>query len=95
MIRSANAASATSADAVEIPVAVAVAQPAHSSRSALCAIDRFHPIAADAAYLAHQPGLAASAPVSTQDLLRAAKHLGRKAKLSKAPDLHALTPLPA
>ena len=67
-----------------------------SSLSALCAIARFHHIAADPANLAHQLGLAASAPVSIQDLLRAARHIGLKAKLStiSADRLH-LTPLPA
>ncbi|MGB4116398.1 MAG: type I secretion system permease/ATPase [Polaromonas sp.] len=64
--------------------------------AALCAIARFHQIAADPANLAHQLGLAPSADVTTQDLLRAAKHLGLKAKLSQTTaDRLALTPLPA
>ena len=68
----------------------------HPSLTCLCAIARFHQIAADPANLAHQLGLAPSADVSTQDLLRAAKHLGLKAKLSKtSADRLALTPLPA
>ena len=68
----------------------------HSGLAALCAIARFHQIAADAANLAHQLGLSPSSQVSTQDLLRAAKHLGLKAKLSATtPDRLALTPLPA
>ena len=62
----------------------------------LCAVARFHHIAADPANLAHQLGLAPSADVIPQDLLRAAKHLGLKAKLSKTTaDRLALTPLPA
>ncbi len=68
----------------------------HASLTALCAIARFHQIAADPANLAHQLGLAPSAEVSTQDLLRAAKHLGLKAKLSHTTaDRLMLTPLPA
>ena len=69
---------------------------APSSLAALCAIARFHQIAADPANLAHQLGLAASAPVSVQDLLRAARDIGLKAKLSTTTaDRLALTPLPA
>ncbi len=67
-----------------------------SGLQALCAVARFHQIAADPANLAHQLGLAPSAEVSTQDLLRAAKHLGLKAKLSQTTaDRLTLTPLPA
>jgi len=63
---------------------------------ALCAIARFHQIAADPANLAHQLGLTSSSAVTVSDLLRAAQHLGLKAKLSKTtPDRLALTPLPA
>ncbi len=63
---------------------------------ALCAIARFHQVAADPANLAHQLGLSPSAEIGTQDLLRAAKHLGLKAKLSTTTaDRLALTPLPA
>ncbi|MEO8023827.1 ABC transporter transmembrane domain-containing protein, partial [Polaromonas sp.] len=59
-------------------------------------IARFHQVGADPATLAHQLGLQASAAVGTDDLLRAAKHLGLKAKLSKTtPDRLHLTPLPA
>jgi ATP-binding cassette, subfamily B, bacterial HlyB/CyaB len=73
-----------------------VASPPHQALMALCAVARFHQIAADPANLAHQLGLAASAYVSAQDLLRAAKHLGLKAKLSQTTaDRLALTPLPA
>ena len=51
---------------------------------ALCRIARFHQIAADPHTLAHQLGLTASAAVCTDDLLRAAQHLGLKARLVKS-----------
>ena len=64
--------------------------------SSLCAIARFHQVAADPATLSHQLGLSSSDAVSTDDLLRAAKHLGLKAKLTTTTvDRLALTPLPA
>lgn len=67
-----------------------------TSLAALCAIARFHQIAADPINLAHQLGLAASAQATVTDLLRAAKHLGLKAKLiTTTADRLALTPLPA
>ena len=67
-----------------------------SGLAALCAIARFHQVAADPANLAHQLGLSPSAEITTQDLLRAAKHLGLKAKLSATTSERlALTPLPA
>jgi subfamily B ATP-binding cassette protein HlyB/CyaB len=63
---------------------------------ALCAIARYHHIAADPANVAHQLGLTASSPVGTHDLLRAAQHLGLQAKLSTTTvERLALTPLPA
>lgn len=66
------------------------------SLASLCAIARFHQIAADPANLAHQLGLQPSAAVSLEDLLRAAKYLGLKARLGRTtPDRLALTPLPA
>lgn len=67
-----------------------------SQLAALCAIARFHQIAADPATLAHQLGISPNDKLTTDDLLRAAKHLGLKAKLSqtKAERL-SLTPLPA
>ena len=63
---------------------------------ALCGIARFHQVAADPALLAHQLGLAANDRITPADLLRAAKHLGLKAKLTQTVTtrLH-LTPLPA
>ena len=64
--------------------------------AALCVLARFHQIAADPATLAHQLGLQPSETTSTEDLLRAAKHLGLKAKLSRTTtDRLPLSPLPA
>jgi ATP-binding cassette, subfamily B, bacterial HlyB/CyaB len=64
--------------------------------AALCAIARFHQVAADPATLAHQLGLSASDPIDTSDLLRAAKHLGLQAKLSRSSVARlGLIPLPA
>ena len=54
-----------------------------SALHALCAIARFHQVAADPATLAHQLGLSAADPFAIDDLLRAAKQLGLKAKLSR------------
>ena len=64
--------------------------------AALCAIARFHQVAADPATLAHQLGLSANQILTTADLIHAARHLGLKAKLSRtAIDRLSLTPLPA
>nr|WP_297354054.1 type I secretion system permease/ATPase [uncultured Caldimonas sp.] len=64
--------------------------------TALCLIARLHHVAADAATLQHQLGLPPSQPLSTRDLLLAAKHLGLKAKLTRtSADRLSLTPLPA
>jgi ATP-binding cassette, subfamily B, bacterial HlyB/CyaB len=69
---------------------------ANSSLVALCTVARFHQIAADAALLSHQLGLTPSEPVDTATLLRAAKHLGLKAKSFRTtPERLSLTPLPA
>ena len=69
---------------------------AHASLVALSTIARFHQVAADAALLSHQLGLTPSEPVDTATLLRAAKHLGLKAKSSRTtPERLSLTPLPA
>jgi ATP-binding cassette, subfamily B, bacterial HlyB/CyaB len=71
-------------------------RPRCGSLEALCAIARFHQVAADPATLAHQLGLQPSEAVTTADLLRAAKHLGLKAKLSSTTAARLpLTPLPA
>lgn len=70
--------------------------PPSSDLIALCTVARYHQIAADPATLAHQLGLSASTPIGTHELLRAAKHLGLKAKRSTTtPERLALTPLPA
>jgi ATP-binding cassette, subfamily B, bacterial HlyB/CyaB len=64
--------------------------------AALCGVARFHQIAADPASLAHQMGLSSSDALTSDDLLRAAQHLGLKAKLAKtSANRLALTPLPA
>src|SRR4051794_3646516 len=82
--------------AQEIGAAPSSARNGFESLHALCAIARFHQIAADPATLAHQLGLLPSEPITTADLLRAAKHLGLKAKLSSTTaDRLQLTPLPA
>ena len=51
--------------------------------AALCAIARLHQTPADPATLAHQLGLSPTDAPQPDDLLRAAKHLGLKAKLSR------------
>ncbi len=72
------------------------ALPAHSALDALCLIARLHHVAADPAALRHQLGKALSEPMAADDLLRAARHLGLKAKRSAtgAERLH-LAALPA
>jgi subfamily B ATP-binding cassette protein HlyB/CyaB len=63
---------------------------------ALCAIARFHQVASDPATSAHQLGLQPGEAVGTHDLLRAAMHLGLKAKLSSTTVRRLQrTPLPA
>ena len=67
-----------------------------ASLAAMCAIARFHQVAADPETLAHHLGLSSAEPISTDDLLRAAKHLGLKAKRSRSSvDRLGLVPLPA
>ena len=64
--------------------------------AALCAVARFHQVAADPATLAHQLGLSPNQPLAAADLVHAARHLGLKAKLTRTrSDRLALTPLPA
>ncbi|MGA0571771.1 type I secretion system permease/ATPase [Variovorax sp. VNK109] len=73
----------------------AMPQAAHPL-ACLCTLARFHQIAADPNTLAHQLGLSNNEPVTTQDLLLAAKHLGLKAKLSRTgAERLQLSPLPA
>lgn len=63
---------------------------------ALCAIARFHQVAADPASVAHHLGIRNSDSVGVDDILRAAKHLGLKAKrTSTTADRLPLNPLPA
>ena len=71
-------------------------RPTDGGLLALCAIARFHQVAADPAALAHQLGLAASKPATVADLLAAAHSLGLKAKhTTTTSDRLSLTPLPA
>lgn len=78
-------------------------QPAERARPAaaagllaLCAIARFHQVAADPAALGHQLGLAASQPAGVSDLLAAASRLGLKARHTTTTISRlSLTPLPA
>ena len=64
--------------------------------SALCLVARFHQISADPQLLAHQLGLAPSSPTSVDDLLRAARHLNLKARLTRtSAERLPLAPLPA
>lgn len=77
-------------------VSTDTANEALAPLAALCAVARFHQVAADPATLAHQLGLSASDQLSISDVLRAAKHLGLKAKLSNTTiERLGLTPLPA
>ena len=63
---------------------------------ALCVVARLHHVAADPATLLHQLGKSANQPLSTDDLLLAARQLGLQAKLSRSSaDRLKLTPLPA
>ena len=53
-----------------------------SALAALCAIARLHQTPADPAILAHQLGLSPTDALQPDDLLRAARHLDLKARLS-------------
>lgn len=78
------------------PETASVAPAGTAALAALCAIARLHHVAADPATLAHQLGLSSSEPLTVDDLLHAAKHLGLKAKRSiTTVERLALTPLPA
>ena len=67
-----------------------------SSFAALCLVARLHDVAADPAALRHQLGLGATEPVGNDHILAAAKHLGLRARRTRAEaDRLALTPLPA
>lgn len=100
MGRGAYASESDASDAIGEATALAAgSQPApgfQGQLSALCAIARLHHVAADPAMLAHQLGISASGAVNVDDLLRAAKHLGLKAKLTATrTERLPLTPLPA
>ena len=63
---------------------------------ALCALARFHQVAADPETLAHQLGRSAHQALGATDLLLAAQHLGLKAKwVTVSVDRLVHTPLPA
>lgn len=69
---------------------------AQASLESLCLLARLHHMAADAGTLAHQLGLGPSEALASSDLLRAAKHLGLKAKVATTtPDRLSLAALPA
>ncbi|KAI1698969.1 ABC transporter transmembrane region domain-containing protein [Ditylenchus destructor] len=64
--------------------------------AALCLVAAFHEVAAEPAALAHQLGLGPHDPVTPEDLLRAARLLGLKARLLRAdPARLSRFPLPA
>ena len=70
--------------------------PLGDALAALCAIARFHQVAADPAALAHQLGLSSGVSPTAEDLLRGARQLGLKARLVRTTkDRLVLTPLPA
>ena len=70
--------------------------PALAPLQALCAVSRFHQVAADPATLAHQLGFTPTQNLTLDDLLLAAQHLGLKAKHSHSTvDRLGLLPLPA
>jgi subfamily B ATP-binding cassette protein HlyB/CyaB len=85
----------TRADETTIPPPPS-AVASDDSLAALALVARLHHVAADPKALRHQLGLTPSERVSTSDLLRAAQHLGLKARRSKT-DVQRLplTPLPA
>lgn len=71
-------------------------EPRRTGLNALCALARFHQIAADPQTLTHQLGLSAHQSVTATDLLLAAKHVGLKAKWVKVKhERLAQSPLPA
>ncbi len=71
-------------------------QDARTGLESLCLLARLHHIAADAEALLHQLNVSGSEPLASEDLLRAAKHLGLKAKLTRTSlDRLKLAALPA
>ncbi|MCT6721767.1 cysteine peptidase family C39 domain-containing protein, partial [Acidovorax sp. K2F] len=68
----------------------------HEQLVGLCIIARLHQVAADPATLAHQLSLQSTGALVVSDILRAAKYLSLKAKLSRCTrDRLTLAPLPA
>jgi subfamily B ATP-binding cassette protein HlyB/CyaB len=64
--------------------------------AALSLVARLHRVAADPDQLAHQLGMSPTAPLSAMDLVRAARHLGLRARrVRTGADRLPLTPLPA
>ena len=81
-------------DSLRAPSASNAPAP-HAALQALCVLARLHQVAAEPEALAHALGLTPSSEASQQDLLRAAQHLGLKAKRSKsAIERLNLSPLP-
>jgi len=73
----------------------AKAPPVHPL-AMLCLLARLHHIAVEPASLAHQLGISPSEAISHTDLLRAAKHLGLKSKISRTtPERLNMAALPA
>ncbi len=69
---------------------------ASGALQALCVLSRLHQIAAEPEALAHALGLTPSSEPDDRDLLRAAQHIGLKAKLTKSTiERLTLAPLPA
>ena len=81
----------------QLPAATAPSERATSSTlTSLCALARFHRVAADPVSLAHQLGLPLSQALDIDTLLRAAAHLGLKAKCVRSgTERLGLVPLPA
>ena len=74
----------------------ATTSPPDPALAALCTLARLHHVAADPATLAHQLGLHSGETVDATTLIRAARHLGLKAKLVRtSPQRLPLTTLPA
>lgn len=73
-----------SPSATNQPTTLTDITPGLGSLAALCAMARFQQVAANPATLAHQLGLPEHYCIDTNDLLRAAQHVGLKARLVRA-----------
>ncbi|RZL07946.1 MAG: type I secretion system permease/ATPase [Rubrivivax sp.] len=90
-----SAARAPESAATGVECGSLIDSPSHGLAS-LCLLARLHHIAADPGTLAHQLGLAPSEAFTSFHLLRAAKHLGLKAKITRTtPERLNLAALPA